>query len=197
MLHPSETLAPVLHKMTPALATAITNQGSNLLELSQRKPTLVVFLRHSGCPFCLEAMQDIARQRRIIEQSGVAIVLVHMSPESEAQPLFEANNVGDLPRISDPEQLLYNSFGLKRATLLQLAGPKVWLRVAPAVMRGKRLGKAFGDAWQMPGVFLVHHGEVIAAYRHKSQADRPSYASLACSMPPANHPQPRNPPASS
>ena len=36
----------------------------------------------------------------------------------------------------------------------------------------------------MPGVFMLFHGNVVAAYRHKTAADRPDYATLACDLTP-------------
>lgn len=183
MLEPSDTLMPDIRAVEDTIARTVTNSGRSLLDLSHDKPTLVVFLRHSGCPFCLEALHDIQRQRRVIEDAGTQIVLVHMGPEEADFKMFEAHGVQDLPRIADPDQSLYRSFGLRRGSLWQLGGPKVWLRVFRAVAVGKRVVKASGDAWQMPGVFLLHRGEVIAAYRHTSQADRPDYTRLACALP--------------
>ncbi|MDX2114256.1 MAG: redoxin domain-containing protein, partial [Planctomycetota bacterium] len=150
MLEPSETLMPVADGLEDTMAGAVTTAGLSLLEMSEQRPTLVVFLRHSGCPFCIEAMADVARQRRAIEQSGVQVVLAHMGPEPAGE-IFEANGVGDLPRISDPEQKLYRAFGLRRGNLWQLGGPKVWWRVFQALSAGRRVGRVVGDAWQMPG----------------------------------------------
>ena len=36
-----------------------------------------------------------------------------------------------------------------------------------------------GDGFQMPGVFLIYHGEVLRSYRHQSVADRPHYTRFA------------------
>ena len=35
-------------------------------ELSRRKPVLLIFLRHSGCPFCKQAVADVAAAREKI-----------------------------------------------------------------------------------------------------------------------------------
>ncbi|MFO0508824.1 MAG: AhpC/TSA family protein, partial [bacterium] len=40
------------------------------------------------------------------------------------------------------------------------------------------IGSAEGDVTQMPGVFLVFHGEILKSYRHQSAADRPDYVAL-------------------
>jgi hypothetical protein len=36
-----------------------------------------------------------------------------------------------------------------------------------------------GDGFQMPGIFLLFHGEVLRSYRHQTAADRPDYVDLA------------------
>lgn len=166
-----------------ALGAARTNTGEDLLAMSARQPLLVVFLRHSGCPFCLEAMHDLKKRQREIAGGGAQVVLVHMGVEPDVAAFFEVNGAGEFPRVSDPQQALYRAFGLRRGNAWQLYGPKVWLGVFRAALVGKRVGKRFGDAAQMPGSFLVSHGRVVASFRHASQSDRPDYVQLACAMP--------------
>lgn len=177
------TAAQHTHSFKDTLASARTQTGASLLELSEARPVLVVFLRFSGCPFCLEAMDDIQKHRGELESRGVSIAFVHMMNESEARPFFEANGVDDLPRISDADQSLYRAFGLKRGSLWQIMGPYVWWRLLQAVRIGRRVGRAVGDMRQMPGAFLIDRGRMIASYRHRSQASRPDYVALACSRP--------------
>ena len=162
---------------------AKTQYGVSLLEMSQLSPTLVVFLRHLGCTFCRETLADLRTQRARIEADGVRVALVLMAKESEAEPFLEKYGLGDLPRVSDPGQAVYRAFGLNRGSLLQLFGLKTWVRgFQSAFVEGHTQGTTVGDSFQMPGVFLVFHGEVLRAYRHQSPADRPNYVSLAQSQ---------------
>jgi peroxiredoxin len=169
--------APV--DLTAAMAAARTQTGRTLLEVSNEGPTVVVFLRHAGCPFCREALADVARDRGAIAGKGSRIVLVYQWNPGEADELFERAGVGDVPRIADPDRALYRAFGLRRGNLWQLASPFVVWRVVVAGSAGHRVGKVLGDAFQMPGTFLVHKGRVIREFRHRSQAARPDYAALA------------------
>jgi peroxiredoxin len=162
---------------------AKTQYGISLLEMSQLSPTLVVFLRHLGCTFCRETLADLRKQRAKIEADGVRVALVHMATESQAEPFLEKYGLGDLPRVSDPGQAVYRAFGLDKGSLLQLFGLKTWIRgFESAMVDGNRQGTTVGDSFQMPGVFLIFHGEVLRAYRHQSPADRPDYVSLAQSQ---------------
>jgi peroxiredoxin len=159
---------------------ARTQVGTSLLDLSKESPVLLVFLRHFGCTFCREALADLAAQRRAIEALGVRIALVHMSSEASADRFFTRYGLADIDRVSDPNQNLYRAFGLARGRLGQLFGPKAWIRGFQAgILRRHGVGLLQGDGFQMPGVFLVFHGEVISSYRHVSAADRPDYLAMA------------------
>jgi peroxiredoxin len=152
-----------------------TNQGMTLEQMSRRSPVLLVFLRHLGCTFCREALADLGAQRREIEAAGAAIVLVHMTTDDSGNNCFKDYGLCGLAQISDPCQHVYRAFGLKRGSLTELFGPRVLLR-GFGLLPKHGLGRMLGDAFQMPGVFLLYHGEVVRSYRHRSVADRPPYA---------------------
>lgn len=162
-----------------AMRDAVTNGGKSLRELTDARPQLVVFLRHAGCPFCREAASDLSARRKTIEARGVGLVLVHQNTEPEAKEFFAMYGLEDVPRISDPERALYRAFDLKRGSLWQIFGPKVWWRSIVALVGGHRAGRVAGDAFQMPGAFLIDSGVIVSAHRHRSQADRPDYDELA------------------
>lgn len=158
----------------------MTQQGYSLFELSQLRPTLVVFLRHAGCTFCREALSDIARERAEIEESGAQIAFVTMSEEPGAQKIFHSYGLGDAPRISDPDCELYRAFELRRGRWSEMFAPSVWKRALGAgLLRGHGVGALDGDSFRMPGVFLIHDGRVLRSFRHRSPADRPDYRALA------------------
>lgn len=156
-----------------------TNSGENLLDLSQEKPVLLVFLRHFGCVFCMDTLEHIAKVHEEFERCGTRIVLVHMVSEAEAKEHLQTFGLAHLPHISDPESMLYKRFRLRRGRLGELFGPKA-LRTALQlyVKRGFTVGPEVGDSLQMPGVFLVDQGRIRAGFVHKSAADQPDYDRL-------------------
>ena len=166
------------------LAEARTSDGSSLAELSREQPVLVVFLRHSGCTFCREALADIAARRSEIEGTGAKIALVHMGTPESFAAFAGAYGLGDLPAVSDPARRLYRGIGLRRGTLSQLLGWSVWLRGARAFFSGHRVGKLEGDGTQMPGVFLIRDGRVVRRFVHATAAERPEYVEI-CRLPAA------------
>lgn len=165
-----------------AIASATTEAGAPLAELSQGPGALVVFLRHSGCTFCREALGDLRERKPELDKAGVQPVLVHMGPPGSLDALLAKYGLAGAQTISDPSKSLYKAFELKRGGAMQLFGPRVWLPGLMATLRGHLVGKMVGDGFQMPGAFLVKDGRVARAFRHETVADRPDYAGLACGL---------------
>lgn len=159
--------------------------GKSLAELTDSQPQVVVFLRHSGCPFCRQAATDISAQAAAIAKAGAGIVLVHMMPEPEAAAFFGRFGVAQFSRISDPAQRLYEAFELRNGTAWQLLGPKVWWEGAKSVLgKGLGVGVPVGNVLRLPGSFLVYRGKMLKAYRSETSSDRPDYTELAaCELP--------------
>ena len=159
----------------------MTNEGASIASLSSENPVLLVFLRHFGCIFCMEAMSDIAQHREEIESKNVRIVLVHMASVEVAESYFEEYNLKGIEHVSDPDCNFYAAFGLVKGTFNQLFGLKVWLRTAQLTIKdvSKLRRKQIGDGFQMPGAFLIHQEKVINKYVHSRASDRPDYMALS------------------
>jgi hypothetical protein len=156
------------------LDTKLTRKGVDLATLSMVSPVLLVFLRHSGCVFCREALSDLSESRQAIEATGTRIVVVHLGCEKSVEFILRRYGLSGLDQIYDEDRALYRAFGLKRGSWWQVAGPRVCLRGLFAVLR-HRMGGAGGDVRQMPGMFLLNRCEVVRSFRHSSASDRPLY----------------------
>ncbi|MEO5922820.1 MAG: SelL-related redox protein [Bryobacteraceae bacterium] len=168
-----------VYSVADLLEGITTESGRRFVDLAQDSSLLLVFLRHAGCTFCREALADISQTRRSIEAKGTKIVLVHMGDQEAMKHLLDKRSLQDLERICDPDQVLYRAFGLKRGSLPQLAGFKVWWRgFAAGILAGHGRGPSHADVRQMPGVFYLEKGMIAGHFRHKSAADRPHYDEL-------------------
>lgn len=148
----------------------------SLRELADKTPTLVVFLRHLGCPFCRETLATIAKNRKSIESRGVAIVLVHMSPAPKAADFFSRYGL-DTPEpvwhVSDPERRLYATFELARTTIGRTLGPRELARGFKVSIIDRRLfAIPQGDARQLGGAFLFYRRRILKAFRSQRPSDR-------------------------
>jgi peroxiredoxin len=157
-----------------------TNKGHIISDLSDQQPVLLVFLRHFGCVFCKESLNDISKKRKKIESEGIKIVLVHMADVDTADLYFKKFGIKNIEHVSDPECKYYAMFGLVKGSFSQLMGLKTWIRgfeiaatqqMLPSVTR-------IGDGLQMPGIFLIRDCNVIESFIHNSVADKPNYESF-------------------
>lgn len=161
------------------LQQIITDSGESVLDLSYGKPVMLVFLRHFGCIFCREAMKDIAQKRKQIEAEGNVIVLVHMESNELAEDYFKKYKLVGVRHVHDPDCILYARFGLSKGSFGQLFGLRTMMRGFSAGISMKQFGGApFGDAFQMPGIFVFHQGKLVATFIHEQASDRPDYVKI-------------------
>ncbi len=157
-----------------------TNKGENVRDLSLSQPVLLVFLRHFGCVFCKEALDDLSKMTDKFDLKKVKLVLVHMSEPSVADPYFANYKLSESSRISDPELNFYTRFGLIKGGFSQLYGLGSWMRGFSLQRQGfkSELAKQLGDSTQMPGIFTIRNGEVVDSYIHKRASEKPDYDRL-------------------
>ncbi|MFB6306118.1 MAG: SelL-related redox protein [Flavobacteriales bacterium] len=156
-----------------------TNNGECVFDMSKRTNVMLVFLRHFGCPFCKETLNDLSKDRNKIEKYGTNIVLVHMLPEELAERILKLYGLERVSHIGDPNMELYHHFGLKKAKYSQLLCLKSIFRAFKAiVINGHLTGKPLGCCYQLPGVFVLSEGEVKKSFVHRTPADRPNYINL-------------------
>lgn len=167
------------YELDDAIALFPSHDGRTLMELSNERPLMVVFLRHFGCSFCREALSDLRQVRSKIEELNFSIALVHMSLPEDAEEMLERYKLRGVHHFCDVQCDFYRSFGLKRGTASQLFGPRLWSRAISAISRGHTVGRLAGDGFRMPGVFFLHRGEIWGSFRHQTAADRPDYLELA------------------
>ena len=108
-----------------------------------------------------------------------------MSAPEEADPWFEKHGLDDVLRLSDPDKALYRQFGLEEGSLGALAHPRVWLPwFRTAILSGHGVGAAGPDWRQLPGVFLIRSGQILAEIRPTNSAFRPDYLAFIESVRP-------------
>lgn len=166
-------------KLKHTLERMHTQMGDSVFKKSCEKDVLLVFLRHFGCIFCREAMEELSKLKATIAHHNTELVLVHMSTDEVADKYFQRYDLIDVARISDPECKYYKEFGLLKGTFNQLFGFRSWFRgIEAGVIKGYGFGMQLGDGFQMPGVFLIRSGMIITEFRHKYASDKPDYLKM-------------------
>jgi peroxiredoxin len=162
-----------------ALSKFTVLDGSSLAQLNKKKPIMLLFLRHFGCTFCRETLQNLKHNYLSISQH-CEVVIVHMSEEKVANQYFETYGLTNVKHVSDRDCELYEAFSLYRGNFNQLFGPKVWIRgFIAGIIKGNGIGKLQGDGFRMPGVFILQNNKIIDSYYYSSAADRPVLLKMA------------------
>ncbi len=154
--------------------------GESLLTISHNQPVLLVFLRHFGCIFCRQALQDIGKKLDDFKNCKTEIIFVHMSEMETANEYFEQFGLGGVKSISDPETKIYRMFGLVKGSFKQLYGLSVWAKGIKAATTDNLSfsTKQIGDSFQMPGMFVIQNGEFTYSYYHQKISDKPDYGRI-------------------
>lgn len=152
------------------------SSGETLLEASESRMLVLVFLRHFGCTFTRQILRGLEEIQHMALARGAQLVLVHML--KSGSELRYLNSHSDVARIADPQCDLYRSFGLRKGGFTELLGPRVWWLGFLSVFKGCGVGHLAGNGRQMPGAFLFHRGEIIASQRAKSASDLPDLPGL-------------------
>ncbi|HTY85357.1 MAG TPA: SelL-related redox protein [Silvibacterium sp.] len=157
-----------------------TESGKTLLALVDDRPVLLVFLRHFGCAFCRQAIDDVSKIRPELTSRGVQVAFVHLGSPERAKPYFDYYKLSDVERVSNPDGSLYRDpvFALARVSVFQLFRPAVWIAWVRGAIFKYRIGLLKEDIQQMPGVFFLKDRAIANLYRHHTIADRPDYLKL-------------------
>lgn len=158
-----------------------TESGRTLLELVDESPLLLIFLRHFGCSFCRQTLDDVSKLRGEIEAKRIRPVFVHLGTPERAKPYFDYYHLSDVERVSDPQASLYTHpvFDLARKNVFtQFLVPAVWRAWLQGVIRKHGIGMIKEDADQMPGIFFLRQRAIVRTFRYKTIADEPDYLKL-------------------
>ncbi|ARU41634.1 hypothetical protein CCB80_10980 [Armatimonadetes bacterium Uphvl-Ar1] len=103
------------------------------------------------------------------EKADWNVVFVCMAPPEEAEK-FRLKMESPHRFVCDPGKQLYEVFGLKRGSLVQLFGPNVWRAGVRAGKHG--VGVPVGDPLQLSGTFVLNSsGEVTWEHRDRDAGD--------------------------
>jgi hypothetical protein len=173
--------ATEVRSLRAALEQSQADDGRSLASITDRGPTMLVFLRHAGCTFCRQTLASLAKQRRDLAAEGITqVVVIHQSPLVSGRAMLDRYGLKDLPQVSDPQCYLYRSVGFGRGTFGQLFGPRVWWRgFVAAIIQRHGLGTLDGDGFQLGGTVVIDRGQIVRADPHPTAADQTDFCALA------------------
>ncbi|KAI0392197.1 hypothetical protein F5Y17DRAFT_374886 [Xylariaceae sp. FL0594] len=131
------------------------------LKLPSDKPTIIVFLRHCGCPFAEKTFRELTKLSTY--HKDVHFVAVsHCSPEITERWVVSVGGNWDVEVLIDEQRDLYALFGLGTSTTWHVYSPAA---LYSALQLGKReniwnrpAAENGGSRWQMGGAFAISGG---------------------------------------
>lgn len=89
-----------------------------------------------------------------------------------------------IPLYGDPHRAVYEAFGFGRASLARVwLDPRVWMRYAKLLARGRRFTRIEQDTLQLGGDAVIDaEGRLRWIYRSRGPEDRPSVEELIAAI---------------
>ena len=140
------------------------------------RPTLLVFLRHLGCPFCREWLFEL-RKSTASDPTFPALLFVHLGTVEQGDAFFSAY-APEARAVADPELRFYKALGIPKAPIYQLLDPRVWACGLRASRGGHKAGKPVGDPFVMPGLFLVENDRITWTFIPDHMGELPNVADI-------------------
>jgi hypothetical protein len=110
---------------------------------------------------------------------GWNVCLVVMA-EPAAAARFASEMALPFPVACDPKARLYDHFGMRRATVGGLIGPRVVREAVSGISQGFAVGRVMGDPWRLGGaVVFGTDGSIVWSHRSRDAADNPSLPDIA------------------
>ena len=138
----------------------------------EHQAVAIVFLRHLGCIFCKLHVAEIQKHPEL------NIVFVCLGAPSNAavfKAIMHVNNTF----ICDPDKVLYDEAGLRKANLGQLVNLHVVRKGFEASLAGHKNARSAGDPMILGGTFVVQTtGEITFEHRANDAADNASIESI-------------------
>lgn len=126
----------------------------------QTKPTLIAFLRHTGCPFA-EATVKTLRQDIALNPKFNALIVTHGDHNVATSWLEAIGGTGKLQWFHDPEREVYGQWGLGYTGIGHMLGLPVFKSIRQLRKQGISNRDASGTRWQTAGAFLVDQNRTI------------------------------------
>jgi peroxiredoxin len=152
------------------------NKGLTAIEklkaLDWKDKNLLLLVRHRGCTFCRETLQNMSHYLKDIQAKGYQVYVVHMGPEESSHKLARDFNLDQVHMISDPEKEIFKALGARRGSFKEVLGLKVFKKglLGGSLMK-HGVGPLEGDGFQLGGLYRVHNDQVECLHRPEHAGD--------------------------
>jgi peroxiredoxin len=158
-----------------------TGRPVRLGDIWADRPTVAVWLRHFGCPYCLEQVATLTAARPTFESEGAQLLLIGNGRPEQALR-FQQMRAPGATVVTDPERRSYRALGARRSLLGMLGRGTIrgWLAARRLGIKADGLQ---GDVLQLGGTLVVDPpGTVLLAHIGSGPGDHPSVDAIRCAL---------------
>lgn len=146
----------------------------HLASMWARSNIIISIMRHFGCIFCREWLHKLEACVPALRSYNILPIVVGLGDAEHALPVASQLAPSALCLISEGTSA-HLTYGVKRGSLLQLAGPSVISSVVRAARSGQMQGETTGDIAMLSGVFAIDMAGIVRYSFYGSHAgDHPS-----------------------
>ena len=144
----------------------------SLSKFWRERPLVLIFLRHLGCTFCQQQLAWLRRDYAKIKALGADVVCVSQG-DPKVGKAYSILYALPFPLLVCGEDLsVFDTYGLKEGTSLQLLHPRLLFRALVSFMQGHVQTKMEGRGRQLGGGFVIDTDGVIRyLYRSSDASD--------------------------
>lgn len=135
------------------------------------KKTVLVFLRHLGCPLCMRRIDELKSDFEKFKSHEAQVIVFVQSTWERARKYAEKKALPFM-LVGDREKTVYSIYGVERGGVTALLAPSVLKKSLSATLKGYMHGPFEGDELQKPAEFVLDEkGVVIWAHYGKDISD--------------------------
>ncbi|KAH8653463.1 hypothetical protein BX600DRAFT_470925 [Xylariales sp. PMI_506] len=145
------------------------------MPLPRDKPTILVFLRHCGCPFAEKAFQALTQVSNRYKGEVHCIAVSHSSAEATEHWVVEVGGNWEVQVVIDQERELYAQWGLGTSSTWHMLGSLRQVYLLGTKEHIWNRPTESGNRWQISGAFAVDTAGVVRSSQVATSAsDQPN-----------------------
>ena len=115
----------------------------------------LIFLRHLGCPLCMEKINELASNHQKYKDQGLELFVVVQSTEKRVKDYILKKGI-KFNMIPDHGRAIYDLYGVAKGGLAAFLAPAVTVATIRATLKGNFHGPFEGDELQKPASFIIN-----------------------------------------
>ncbi|ETS83379.1 hypothetical protein PFICI_05255 [Pestalotiopsis fici W106-1] len=141
--------------------------------LKTDKPTLIVFLRHCGCPFAEKTFKKLTSISSKYKEDLHCVAVSHSSPEATERWVIQVGGNWEVEVVVDHEREMYAQWGLGVSNTWHVLSPLSLYRVFQLGKQENIWNRATesGNRWQTAGAFGVDADGTVRWVQVAASAD--------------------------